>query len=74
LKVLFVERKAETTKYGEVKESIHYKIEVRRNDRIGTPLKYVKARFRDEVKETKKLTVPKDKRVQQGLTWDLSEP
>jgi hypothetical protein len=33
----------------------------------------VKARLRGEIKEIKSLTVPKDKRVQQGLTWDLGE-
>ena len=33
----------------------------------------VKARLRGEIKEIKNLTVPKDKRVQQGVIWDLGE-
>ena len=34
----------------------------------------VKARLRGEIKEIKNLTVPKERRVQQSLTWDLGEP
>ena len=34
----------------------------------------IKARLRGEIKEIKSMTVPKDKRVQQGLSWDLGEP
>lgn len=33
----------------------------------------IKARCRGEIKQIKNLTVPKDKRVQQGLAWDLGE-
>jgi len=33
----------------------------------------IKARFKGEIKEIKNMTVPKDKRAQQGLTWDLGE-
>ncbi len=34
----------------------------------------IKARLKGEIKQIKNLTVPKDKRVQQGLAWDLGEP
>jgi len=33
----------------------------------------VKARCKGEIKEIKNLTVPKDRRVQKGLIWDLGE-
>ena len=33
----------------------------------------IRARLRGEIKEIKNLIVPKDKRVQQGLVWDLGE-
>jgi len=34
----------------------------------------VKATFKGETKQIKNLTVPRDKRVQQVLIWDLAEP
>ena len=34
----------------------------------------IKARFRGEIKQINNLAVPKDKRVQQELIWDLGEP
>ena len=34
----------------------------------------VKATFKGETKQIKELRVAKDKRVQQGLIWDLGEP